>query len=181
MNPPTKEDVERFWKPLYENKKEYNTDTVWLEECKTSVNNITEETYSEITTNEIESATSEFSNQKSPGLGKLCHFWWNKLTTLHPKGAIASEKLIVQPENCPDQLTTGQITLIARKEPLRNPSNYRPITCLSIMSKILSSIVTSRMSHHNQYHTESKSYGASKREIRAIVMAQSTSLLTTKQ
>ena len=62
MNPPTKEDVERFWKPLYENKKEYNTDTVWLEECKTSVNNITEETYSEITTNEIESATSEFSN-----------------------------------------------------------------------------------------------------------------------
>ena len=150
MNPPTKEDVERFWKPLYENKKEYNTDTVWLEECK------------------------------SPGLGKLCHFWWNKLTTLHPKGAIASEKLIVQPENCPDKLTTGQITLIARKEPLRNPSNYRPITCLSIMSKILSSIVTSRMSHHNQYHTESKSYGASKREIRAIVMAQSTSLLTTK-
>ena len=62
MNPPTKEYVERFWKPLYENKKEYKTDTVWLEECKTSVNNITEETYSEITTNEIEFATSEFSN-----------------------------------------------------------------------------------------------------------------------
>ena len=24
MDPPTKEDIEKFWKPLYENKKEYN-------------------------------------------------------------------------------------------------------------------------------------------------------------
>ena len=43
--------------------------------------------------------------------------WWNKLTTLHPKVAVAFDKLIVQPENCPDWLTTGQTTLIAKKEP----------------------------------------------------------------
>ena len=92
----------------------------WLQEYKTSVNNITEATYSEITTNEIESATSEFSNWKSPGLDKLHNFWWNKL---HPKVAVAFDKLIVQPENCPDWLTTGQTTLIAKKEPTRNPSN----------------------------------------------------------
>ena len=120
----------------------------WLQEYKTSVNNITEATYSEITTNEIESATSEFSNWKSPGLDKLHNFWWNKLTTLYSKVAVAFEKLIIQPENCPDWLTTGQATLIAEKEPTRNPSNYRPITCLPVMYKILSSIVTSGMSHH---------------------------------
>ena len=142
MDPPTKEDIEKFWKPLYENKKEYNKDAAWLHEYKT-VNNITETTYSEITTNEIESATSEFSNWKSPRLDKLHNFWWNKLTTLHPKVAVAFDKLIVQPENCPDWLTTGQTTLIAKKEPTRNPSNYRPITCLPVMYKILSSIVTS--------------------------------------
>ena len=56
------EDIEKLWKPLYENKKEYNRDAAWLQKYKTSVNNITEATYSEITTNEIESATSEFSN-----------------------------------------------------------------------------------------------------------------------
>ena len=42
MDPPTKEDTEMFWKPLYENKKEYNKDAAWLQEQKTSVNNITE-------------------------------------------------------------------------------------------------------------------------------------------
>ena len=26
MDPTTKEDIEKFWKPLYENKKEYNKD-----------------------------------------------------------------------------------------------------------------------------------------------------------
>ena len=74
-------------------------------------------TYSEIATNKIKSEASEFSNWKSPGLDKLHNFWWNKLTTLHPKVAVAFDKLIVQPENCPDWLTTGQTTLIAKKEP----------------------------------------------------------------
>ena len=140
--------TEKFWKPLYENKKEYNKDAAWLHEYKTSVNNITEATYSEITTNEIESATSEFSNWKSPGLDKFYNLWWNKLTTLYPKAAVAFVKLIVQPENCPNCLTTDQTTLIAKKEPTRNPSNYRPITCLPVMYKMLSNIVTSRMSRH---------------------------------
>ena len=66
MDPPTKEDIEKFWKPLYENEKEYHKHAAWLQEYKTSANNITEATYSEITTNEIESAASEFSNWKSP-------------------------------------------------------------------------------------------------------------------
>ena len=41
MDPPTKEDIEKFWKPLYENKKEYNKDATWLQEYKTLV----EQTY----------------------------------------------------------------------------------------------------------------------------------------
>ena len=95
MDPPTKEDIEKFWKLLYENKKEYNKDAVWLQEYKLSVSNITEATYTKITTNKIKSATSKFSNWKSPGLDKLHNFWWNKLTTLHPKVANAFDKLII--------------------------------------------------------------------------------------
>ena len=95
IDTPTKEDLGKFWKALYENKKGYNKDAALLQKYKTFVNNITEATYSEITTNEIESATSEFSNWKSTGLDKLHKFWWNKLTTLHSKVAVAFDKLIV--------------------------------------------------------------------------------------
>ena len=52
MDPLTKENIEKFWKPLYEYKKKKKI-LAWLQEYKTSVNNITEATYSEITTNEI--------------------------------------------------------------------------------------------------------------------------------
>ena len=118
VDPPTKDDVEKFWMPLYENKNEYNKDAPWLQEYKVSFNNIPDTTYSE-----IETVTSEFSNWKSPRLDKLHNFCWNKLTTLHPKVATAFDKLIAQPENCPDWLTTGQTTLIAEKE----PTYYRPV------------------------------------------------------
>ena len=68
--------------------------------------------------------------------------------TYNSQVAIAFEKLIFQLDICPDWLTTGQTTLITKKEPTRNLSNYRPITCLSVMYKILSSIVTFQMFHH---------------------------------
>ena len=67
-------DIEKFWKPLYENKKEYNNDATRMQKYKISINNIKEATYSEITTNEIKSATSKSSNWKSPGLDKLYNF-----------------------------------------------------------------------------------------------------------
>ena len=74
MDPPTKEDIGKFWKSLYANKREHNKIAACLQEYKISVNNITEVTYSEITTDEIEFATSEFSNWKSPGLDKVHYF-----------------------------------------------------------------------------------------------------------
>ena len=52
------------------------------------------------------------------------------------------------PEICPPWLTTGRITLVAKKNETQNPSNYRPITCLPIIYKIQTSIITSRMNHH---------------------------------
>ena len=65
MDPPTKEDMEKFWKLLYDDKKEYNKDAAWLQEYKTSVNNITELTYSEITTNKVDVQHLNFQTGKA--------------------------------------------------------------------------------------------------------------------
>ena len=45
-------------------------------------------------------------------------------------------------------MTTGQTTLTKKKDPTRNLSNYRLITCFPMIYKIFQSIVTSQMSHH---------------------------------
>ena len=131
--PPTKESVEQFWKPLYQNRKTYNHQAEWRQQYSESLD-IEEATYSSITSNEISKSTSNFSNWKSPGIDKLQNFWWNRLTNLHPKIAQIFDSILIDPTKSPEWLTTGRTTLIPKKEPTNNPSNYRPITCLPVIS-----------------------------------------------
>ena len=100
-NPSSKENVEQFWKPMYETEKTYNKDAVWLQQYKNSINAVKSE-YCHVTSNEIQAATSNFSNWKSPGIDKIKKFWWNNLTNLHPKIATIFDQLITQPETCPE-------------------------------------------------------------------------------
>jgi len=69
--PPTEEQMSGFWKPIFQNTKNYNKDAVWLNEYKQSTSEIIKSDYSPITTEEIKTATSNFSNWKSPGLDKI--------------------------------------------------------------------------------------------------------------
>ena len=147
-NPPQEEEVTKFWRPLFETKKTFNQEAMWLPEYKQTTNEIIPASYTTITVNEVEKATSSFANWKSPGVDKLHNFWWKKLSCVHTTMATTIDNIMRNPETCPTWLTTGRTTLVAKKKETQNPSNYRPITCLPIIYKIQTSIVTSRMNHH---------------------------------
>jgi len=149
-DPPKKEDIEEFWKPLYGNRKEYNKNAIWVDEYRESVNHIAHAEYADIESNEIAESSSKFANWKSPGIDNIQNFWWNKLTVFHNKTAQIMNSIVKDPTTCPNWFTTGRTTLVPKKAETRNPSNYRPITCLPIVYKILTSIITSRMAHHIQ-------------------------------
>ena len=85
ITPPTKEQINDFWRPIFQTRKCYNKDATWLNEYKQSATTIVKSEYSPITTEEIKTATSKFNNWKSPGLDKIQNFWWKKLTNLHHK------------------------------------------------------------------------------------------------
>jgi len=146
--PPTKEQMSGFWKPIFQNTKNYNKDAVWLNEYKQSTSEIIKSDYSPITTEEIKTATSNFSNWKSPGLDKIQNFWWKKLTNVHQRTSSIFDHLLQHPEECPEWLTTGRTTLVSKKKQTHDPANCRPITCLPTIYKVLTSIITSRMNYH---------------------------------
>lgn len=146
-DPPSKENVEEFWKPIYETRKNYNRDAVWLQQYKDSINVVQTE-YNTVTSDEVATATSKFANWKSPGIDKIQNFWWNSLPSLYLKSAEIFDQLVTDPNLCPEWLTIGRTTLVSKKQPTKNPSNYRPITCLPIIYKILSSIITCRLNDH---------------------------------
>jgi len=149
-NPPTKEQVETFWRPMYETKKQFNKNASWLKEYRTSTENIIPANYTSITPAEMSKSSSKFSNWKSPGIDKLQNYWWTKLTNIHTLTAKIFDDILKHPDTCPEWLTTGRTTLVPKKVDTQNPSNYRPITCLPVVYKILTSIITTRMNHHIQ-------------------------------
>ena len=114
-NPPSKENIEEFWKPLYGNRKEYNKDAIWLDDYKESVNHINQAEYTDIEPREIASSSSKFANWKSPGIDNIQNFWWDKLSVFHSKTSQIMNDIVRNPEICPHWLTTGRTTLVPKK------------------------------------------------------------------
>ena len=53
--------------------------------------------------------------------------------------------ILIHPHKCPAWLTTGITFLLPKDGDTSNPKNFRPITCLPTMYKILTSILTDRI------------------------------------
>ena len=84
------------------------------------------------------------SNWKAPGNDRIATFWLKKLSSVHEDLTTAYNDILKNPEKQPDWLTEGLTYLLPKTEETKNPKNYRPITCLPTMYKILTSILTER-------------------------------------
>ena len=69
-------------------------------------------------------------------------------------------KIIENPAEMPEWLTDGLTILLPKTEETKNPKNYRPITCLPTMYKVLTSILADRtytfLSEHQLLPSEQK-------------------------
>ena len=71
---PSKENIESFWKPIFETEKKYNKKCKWLQDDEKSINASKDE-FQQISIKEINDATMKFSNWKSPGIDNIQNFW----------------------------------------------------------------------------------------------------------
>jgi len=88
-------------------------------------------------------------NWKVPGREQIVNFWLKQLTATHKHIATLFNKLIEE-DQIPECLTAGVTFLIAKNEKTDNPKNYRPVTCLPTIYKLLTSIMSRPMQKYMQ-------------------------------
>ena len=142
--PPTIEEVEEFWSKIWENNKTHNDQATWIQQEQDKHKNLMSQEWSEINITETTASINKTNNWKAPGIDGVANFWIKHLPSIHEDLARAFTNIIENPADCPRWLTQGITYLLPKTEETQNPKNYRPITCLPTMYKILTSIITER-------------------------------------
>jgi len=83
-------------------------------------------------------------NWKAPGRDQIPNFWLKQLTATLKHIATIFNKLIEE-DQIPEWLTAGVIFLIPKNENTENPKNYRPVTCLPTLYKLITSVISRHM------------------------------------
>jgi hypothetical protein len=103
--------------------------------------------WSPVSETEVTLALRTTLNWKGPRRDQIPNLWLNRLTATHKYLASLFNKLIEEDET-PEWLTAGVTLLIPKNENTEKPKNYRPITCLPTIYKLITSIISRRMQRY---------------------------------
>ncbi|XP_063825313.1 uncharacterized protein LOC135074861 [Ostrinia nubilalis] len=135
-----------FWRGIWSMPVEH-TEGDWMRvierECETieSMGSIV------IDPEDVSSAISTAQNWKSPGPDGLHNFWIKWIRCSHDRLATQFQEAL-ELGSLPAFMTTGVTTLLYKSGSTMDPKNYRPITCLPTIYKLLTSILTTKINTH---------------------------------
>jgi len=130
---PPRDETLQFWKSIWSSPCSYNNNNAVLQQPAFS--NCEHMT----SLDELTMAIKRLPNWKSPGLDSVYGYWLSSVRlSLH----YYFNQLLAEPSQLFPSLLAGRTILIMKDKAKGNiPSNYRPITSLSNVWKLLSSIV----------------------------------------
>ena len=140
-NAPGREEVDNFWREIYGKKVQHNGEAGWI---KNQYQQNPSMEWSPICEKDIAEALRTALNWKAPGRDQIPHFLFKQLTATHKHIAAIFNKLIKE-DQIPEWLMAGVIFLIPKNENTDNPKNYRPVTCLPTLYKLMTSVISRHM------------------------------------
>ena len=81
-------------------------------------------------------------------IGTRSGFWVKRIICLHSDLTRNYNLLVQDPDSVPEWLSQGITTLIPKNDKTDQAKNYRPITCLSVFYKTLTSVIKQRIEGH---------------------------------
>ena len=127
----------------------HNDEAEWIKEVNSEVERMSNKQNDlTITTAMLRKQSKKVTNWKSPGPDGVQGYWIKHLTTLHERLATLFNDCLSS-GNAPNWLTKGKTILIMKdKTKGKESTNYRPITCLSLIWKLLTYIISEEIYNH---------------------------------
>ena len=145
---PPKEEVENFWKKIWGRNNAHNDTAGWIQEEYEKNKQTKVMEWEDINITELKSVLNSTSNWKAPGMDGIPNFWLKHLTSIHPNLVNAYNDMMNENMSIPAWLTKGKTYLIPKNEKTETAQNYRPITCLNNIYKVLTKIMSERLHSH---------------------------------
>ena len=133
---PDAKETERFWTKIWR-PKNHNENAEWIKNITREPDGLEEGPKTQIYIDFLKTTLKRISNWKTPGHDGIHVFWFRKFTSIHGRLALEMNRCL-HGAQVPEWMTKGKTTLIQKDTSKRTaPNNYRPITCLPMMWKIL--------------------------------------------
>ncbi|XP_045466652.1 uncharacterized protein LOC123675347 [Harmonia axyridis] len=143
--------AEKFWNEVWSKKTTYDENIPWIQEATSKMPVVKmDEIY--ITGSDVADVLKGSNNWATPGCDNLHNYWWKHFTNVHEALSILLRRSLSDPNLIPNFFTQGQTYLIPKGGDPTNPQNYRPITCLPTLYKILTAIITKHVNKHLRTH-----------------------------
>ncbi|XP_044755032.1 uncharacterized protein LOC123313986 [Coccinella septempunctata] len=140
-----------FWTEVWSRESTHDDNAYWIEEAQQEIP-IQPMDEINLRQSDIPEILRGSNNWASPGPDKLHNYWWKYFNNVHEKLALLLQNAINNPTLLPGFLTQGVTYLIPKDGDKKDPKNYRPITCLSSVYKILTGVLTKYISRHIREH-----------------------------
>ena len=144
---PVAEESKQFWGSIWSQSTDHKKDAKWLQDLRSEVN-VKKQEKIDITTGSLKEVLGRMPNWKSPSPDLVQGFWLKSFSSLH-------ERVRLQLKECldsgfvPSWLTRGRTSLLQKDKSKGNvASNYRPITCLPLMWKLLTGVIADQIYAH---------------------------------
>lgn len=144
---PQKEQLTDYWKNIWSIPKYHNRNAHWMGP-RMNGGVIPEMPLANFSEDEVRDAIKSTNNWKAPGVDGIQNFWYKKFPSLHEALAQQFSHVLHHPEDTPTFLMRGSTYMLPKSDRTEDPSQYRPITCLPTMYKILTSCISNRIYKH---------------------------------
>ena len=139
---PNKEEALEFWGNIWEKPVEHNPNAKWIKKVEEEIGPQMKQDNICITERKLKKQIQKMSNWTAPGPDGLQGFWLKAFTRCHQRIVIQLQSCLSSTET-PAWLTKGKTVLINKdREKGSVASNYRPITCLPLMWKLFTGVIS---------------------------------------